>query len=209
MRKFIAQDYPIILFHRLVAHRHRLQAAKRWDAFEEQMDKWQTLNKFKRPVPTSSFLKEAWETKTHMNWGLCENRSKPHPSHVKVTCCPEFHNFLMSLTKDHKCTTSKYHHLYGMLHKEKSGQRKAEAVLNWLFGQCVPRGECVFHNWAWIDCSHILQQTGSILERAFVYGVLCLTRWLGEDWMPPKVGIDKWPPVDEFEKFLENNPLPP
>ena len=60
-----------------------------------------------------------------------------------------------------------------------------------LCGRCVPYARRIFVG------SHtplrLLHQNDYILEKAFVYGIMALSKWLGRDRLPPGV-YGKWPP---------------
>ena len=61
-----------------------------------------------------------------------------------------------------------------------------------LFGRCVPKPEHIFKDYNSI--ARMLHTNGYVLEKTFVHGIICLSKWLGRDRFPQGV-FDKWPPV--------------
>ena len=65
-------------------------------------------------------------------------------------------------------------------------------LLRGLFRRCVPKPDCIFK-----DCNSVarmLHTNGYVLEKTFVHGIICLSKWLGRDRFPQGV-FDQWPPA--------------
>ena len=65
-------------------------------------------------------------------------------------------------------------------------------MLRGLFGRCVPKPELIFKDNNSI--ARMLHTNGHVLEKTFVHGIICLSKWLGRDKFPGGV-FDQWPPA--------------
>ena len=69
------------------------------------------------------------------------------------------------------------------------GKDPAEVLLR-LFALCVPQAHDVFA-YGYTPLK-LLQLNDFVLEKAFVYGIICLSKWLTAKWFPQ--GVFDWPP---------------
>ena len=78
-------------------------------------------------------------------------------------------------------------------------------TLNDLFDKLVPRGAKVFRN---AYCAlKLLHMNDYVMEKAFVYGVIALSKWLGKERFPKGVyGTWPPPPPDDLAVFVDGGP---
>ena len=62
-----------------------------------------------------------------------------------------------------------------------------------LLHRCVPRARDIFSIHAALTIPKLFFLGDYIMEKAFVYGIICLSKWLGEATFPQ--GVYKWPPA--------------
>ena len=81
------------------------------------------------------------------------------------------------------------------------GEEPAE-TLQHLFDLIVPRARKIFTQKQSFTCSRILHKNDYQMDKAFIYGVCALSKWLGEEKFPAGVFGD-WPPTPPKEKLDE------
>ena len=64
-------------------------------------------------------------------------------------------------------------------------------ILAKLFKKCIPLSEKIFHHS--YNPHRLLHMNDWCLEKAFVYGILCLSKWMLHLY-PPGKGLSHWPP---------------
>ena len=67
----------------------------------------------------------------------------------------------------------------------------ANETLARLFKLIVPRARDIFASLTWLRLLHVNQYS---MEKSFVYGIVALSKWLGQDKFPPGI-YDVWPPT--------------
>ena len=67
----------------------------------------------------------------------------------------------------------------------------ANETLSRLFKLIVPRARDIFASLTWLRLLHVNQYS---MEKSFVYGIVALSKWLGQDRFPPGI-YDVWPPT--------------
>ena len=73
------------------------------------------------------------------------------------------------------------------------GRRYAPGVLGHIFKKIIPKGDVIFGPKSRTSGNFLLGHNDFIIEKAFVYGVYCLSKWLGQELFPPGIyGV--WPP---------------
>jgi hypothetical protein len=71
-------------------------------------------------------------------------------------------------------------------------RQDAVETLYRLFSACVPHARQVFTN-AYVPL-RLLHMNDYVLDKAFVYGIVALSKWMGEEWFPTGV-YGQWPPA--------------
>ena len=62
-----------------------------------------------------------------------------------------------------------------------------------LLHRCVPRARDIFTVAAALTIPKLFHMGDYIMEKAFVYAIVCLSKWLGEATFPQ--GVYSWPPA--------------
>ena len=73
------------------------------------------------------------------------------------------------------------------------GRRHAPGVLEKIFKQIIPKGDVIFGPRSRTSGNFLLGHNDFIIEKAFVYGVYCLSKWLGQELFPRGI-YGLWPP---------------
>ena len=73
------------------------------------------------------------------------------------------------------------------------GRRHAPGVLEKIFKKIIPKGDVIFGPTSRTSGNFLLGHNDFIIEKAFVYGVYCLSKWLGEELFPRGI-YGLWPP---------------
>ena len=85
------------------------------------------------------------------------------------------------------------------------GERDASAALLCLFKKCVPKAMEIFKDAYSIP--RLFHTCGYVMEKAFVFGIICLAKWVGPALFPCGV-YGRWPP--ELPEHLQAElPAPP
>ena len=93
----------------------------------------------------------------------------------KVRCALPFQEFI---EKSIKCPTG---------HSSKDPVE----ILRKLFEICIPCSDKIFFEW--YNPTRLLHTNDYCLEKAFVFGILCLSKWMLHLY-PPGKGLSHWPP---------------
>ena len=80
-----------------------------------------------------------------------------------------------------------------------------QAMLMTLFEQCVPHAKKVFAgNYA---PTKLLHMNDYVIEKTFVYAMICLSKFLGKDWF--SWGVFAWPPAPPPNIYASNPDIVP
>jgi len=78
-------------------------------------------------------------------------------------------------------------------------------MLMTLFEQCVPHARKIFAgNYAPMKLLHM---NDYVIEKTFVYAMICLSKFLGELWF--SCGVFKWPPAPPPNVYAPNPDIVP
>ena len=90
---------------------------------------------------------------------------------------------------------------------DRFGVRDASAALVDLFRLCVPNAREIFKDA--FSVPRLFHINGYVMEKAFVYGIICLSKWLGPGDYPCGV-FGHWPPElpDDHQPRLPAPPAP-
>ena len=131
-----------------------------------------------------TFVPKLWEsTREVLSWGEClqceffGGRGKSHPT----KCSHDFLRLVKGWIDVEKCR--------GKELSNKSAYNSA-MVLSQLFAKCVPGSLRLINNQ--FGVLKYLHQNDYVLDKAFVNGILVISKYLGPSVFPQ--GIHKWPP---------------
>ena len=92
-----------------------------------------------------------------------------------------------------KCSAAFHEITNEVLGDGAGGHRHAPGVLEKIFKKIIPKGDVIFGPGSRTSGNFLLGHNDFIIEKAFVYGVYCLSKWLGQELFPQGIyGV--WPP---------------
>ena len=80
-------------------------------------------------------------------------------------------------------------------------EKNAPATLLRIFQGCIPCAEYILGNGP-LSCKNLLHMNNYVMEKAFVYGAIALSKWLSKDLLPKGV-YGYWPPDPPEEAVQE------
>ena len=80
-----------------------------------------------------------------------------------------------------------------------------QAMLMTLFEQCVPHARKIFAGN--FEPMKLLHMNEYVIEKTFVYAMICLSKFLGDEWFP--WGVFVWPPAPPPDIYVSNPDIVP
>ena len=106
-----------------------------------------------------------------------------------------------------KCSMAMRDVLEGVCPAPSLGDPDPVTALRSLFRKCFPHAERIFINGTQYGCSRLLHQNDYFFDKAFVYGIICLSKFFGPKMMPYGV-YGKWPPQFPEDLVAKGGALP-
>lgn len=167
-KEWLQTQYPATLARRLIRHKQGLSAASKAN-FTRTISLRLQDRTFQRPL----FLQDLWTADSTFTNVFAQVRSRNSGPHHDVRCSTYFMEAVVSVVAP----------------PQHSGHQPVEILFR-IFEACVPSARKIFDTP--FNPLRLLERSDFVLDKAFVFGIICLSKWLGRDQFPN--GVFTWPP---------------
>ena len=180
--RWLQTEYPTQLAYRMIDWHGGLDPKVKQDYKQGVLEMYRS-NHFSR-LPAN--IPHLWEVDTSFTFQWAQ-MSPPGGGPCRwVRCSPNFNAVMQA--RDPQCNDNKI----------------AEATLLRIFQGCIPYAEYLLSGA--LSCKNLLHMNDYVMEKAFVYGAIALSKWFSEQLLPKGV-YGYWPP-DPPEAIVQEPPDP-
>jgi hypothetical protein len=167
-RSWLQTTYPALLAERCIQYMFQMTPADR-DHWRSLIFKHYKGKTFQRHL----LVDDPWECDKNFTkpWGTSKAFDSGHVRSIR--CAQPFANIIDSYAP------------------QPTGVTDAKNMLDILLSKCIPYSEKIFLERYGV--TKLLHINDYVIEKTFVYAIMCLSKWLGQDIFT--CGIYKWPPL--------------
>ena len=184
-QRWLQLTFPVTVAERCIAFFQKVQGSKKASrAWRQEVERLLGDNVFKRMLTVPNL----WESIPNFTHEFAQVLPFCGPQHRRaVRCGLPFQTFL-----DHHFPPSRL------------GGRDVVDALQQLFSACVPKARDIsMGSYTFLRMLHL---NGYVMEKTFLYGIICLSKWVGHRVFPEGL-YGSWPP--ELPHDLQPNLPPP